>query len=144
MRNETYSTKATMLSPKDGFAERVIARLGERERLRARRRALVGAGLLVVAGAVVVSALAIWTAAWISPLLADPSQVISWLSVFIPLVGGFSEAIGVTARVALESVNNPLVLAYALATLGLTLLWARFAAGTSQHPLTQSSWEVKK
>lgn len=143
MRNESYS-QATLLSPRTGFAERVMARLEEREREQARRRALIGAGLLVLAGALVVSILFVWTAARISPLLADLSQVISWLSVFGPLVGGLCEAVYVAVRDVLETANNPLTLVYALATLGLTLLWARLVTGASEHPLTQSSWEARK
>jgi hypothetical protein len=73
MRDEM---RFAMIAPAPGFTNRVMARLAERERARARQRAMIGSALLVGA-AIAMLALAAWqlaSAAWV--LITSPQVVV--------------------------------------------------------------------
>ncbi len=125
----------TMMSPSNRFTPRVMARIDERERAQARRRAVIGAGLLVAAAIALLVLIVISIAAWIDVLLASPGAIFTTLLAVSPLIGELLEAAWVVATALLRNMNGSLMLAYALSVLGLTVLWARVATGTFQSPL---------
>lgn len=135
MQNETRFNHATMASPSAGFTSRVMARIEEREHTRARRRALIGAGLLVAVGIGVFVLIAIWIAVWINALLASPSAILISLLAVVPLAGELWDALSVTAITILQSVNGVMLVAYAFFVLILTVIWARVVTGPLQRPL---------
>lgn len=128
----------TMMSPSSGFTTRVMTRLEERERARARRRAVIGAGLLVAAAVAFVAVTTLWIAAWINVLLASPSALLATAQTILPLIGGFVEALWVAAAAILRAVDSVQMLAYAVIVLALTAIWARVVTGPSKFALTLS------
>ncbi len=127
-----------MVSPAPGFTNRVMARLAERERVRARRRAMVGSALLVgTVCALMAFALApIVPMAWI--VLTKPQVIVVSWSVFQTLafwIGALLNAFWVAANVVVANLNPLQVLTYALAVFAMTLLWTRVATGSFQLSL---------
>jgi anti-sigma factor RsiW len=135
MQNETRFNHATMVSPSAGFTSRVMARIEERERARARQRALIGAGLLVAAAVGVFALLAVWIAAWLGALLASPGAILTALLAVAPLAGELWEALWVASLAILQNVNGGMLLTYALIVLALTVVWARVVTGSLQRSL---------
>jgi hypothetical protein len=124
-----------MIAPPAGFTVRVMARIEERERAQARRRAVIGATLLVVVAGIALALVCIWLTLWIGALLARPGTVISAVLALSPLADGLRvllEALWVAASAVTRGVGGEVILAYALAVLALTILWARVATGN--HP----------
>jgi hypothetical protein len=135
MQNEKRFDHATMASPSAGFTSRVMARIEERERVRARQRALIGAGLLVAVGIGVFALIAIWITAWLNALLASPSAILISLLVVAPLAGELWGSLSVAALTILQNVNGVMLLAYAFFVLILTVIWARVVTGPLQRSL---------
>ena len=128
----------TMMSPSAGFASRVMARIEERERARARRRALIGAGLLVAAALALFALAGLWIATWISALVASPSAILTALAAVSPVLGDLVSALWVAALAILENVNGVMLVAYASFVLALTIVWARVVTGPFQPSSTVS------
>jgi len=138
MQNDARFNHAKMMSPSSGFTPRVMARIEERERAQARRRAVIGAGLLVAAASALFVLLGLWVAAWISILLASPSAIFTMLTAVSPMLGDLLNALWVAALAILQNVNGAMLLAYASVVLALTVVWARVATGPFQRPSTIS------
>ncbi len=128
----------TMMSPSSGFAPRVMARIEERERANARRRAVIGAGVLVAAVVALFALVGLWIATWISALLVSPGAVFSALVTVSPMLDDLLVAFWVAALAIVQNVNVALLLAYAAIVLALTLVWARVVTGPFQHSSTVS------
>lgn len=137
MQNEARFNHATMVSPSTGFASRVMARIEERERAQARRRALIGIGLLVAVAIGAFALIAIWIAAWISALLSDPGAMVTMFQAVSPAID-LLDALRVAGFAILQNVNGLVMLVYALIVLALTTLWAEIATGTIRLPLQVS------
>lgn len=122
----------TMLSPTPGFTVRVMTRIEAYERARARRRALLGIGLLVVA-ALIVSAFIIFSLAlWVSALAEQPSLVSTAVTTFVSLFGHARvvlDAFWVAGLTIARNVNEVVWIGYALLAVGLTMVWTRVAVG---------------
>ena len=139
MQNEARIDSALMVSPSVGFASRVMARIEEHERAQARRRMVIGVGLIAaVAVAVFVSA-AIWVAGWLSAMAASPEAILTTLLAVSPLAGDWLDAMRVAGIALLQNLNLAALLVYALGVLGLTTVWAEIATGTFQ-PSLQINW----
>jgi len=126
-----------MVSPAPGFTNRVMARLAERERARARRRAMIGSALLVGA-AIAMLALAAWqfAAAWV--LITNPQTLIALWNAFQTLtfwLGVLLNAFWITANVVAANLDPLQTLTCALAVFALTMLWARAVTGSFQLSL---------
>ena len=128
----------TMVPPSAGFTARVMTRIEERERARARRRAVIGAGLLVAVASALVALFGLWVAAWVSTLLASPSAIFTMLKAVSPMLGDVLDALWVAVLAILQNVNGVMLLAYASVVLALTVVWARVATGPFQRPSTVS------
>ncbi len=128
----------TMMSPSSGFAGRVMAQIEERERAQSRRRALFGTSLLVAAALALFALVGLWTASWVSVLLASPSAVFAALATVSPMLDDLLDALWLAALVILQNVNGVMLLAYASFVLALTVIWARVVTGTFQRPSTVS------
>jgi hypothetical protein len=124
-----------MVSPAPGFTARVMARLEARERAQARRRAVIGAGLLVVAASALLAFVGMALASWLSVVMERPSTIVSLVVALSPVADrllALLEALWVAAIALARSVDSVAMLAYALAVLAFTLLWARVALGSFQ------------
>jgi len=132
MRSET---RFTMISPSAGFTARVMTRIEARERAQARRRAVIGAGLLVAAAVALFTLIAIWFASLVGSLLSNPAAIAATVQAVLPVVD-LLDAFRVAAFAILRNVNGMILLAYALGVLVLTTLWAEIATGTFRFPLT--------
>ncbi len=128
----------TMMSPSTGCTRRVMARLEERERAPARRRALIGAGVLVAAALVLFAIVGLWIATWIGTLLASPSAILTTLVTVSPVLADLLDALWVAVLALLQNANGVMLVAYATVVLALTLVWARVVTGPFQHSSTVS------
>ena len=128
----------TMTAPSAGFTARVMTRIEERECARERRRAVIGAGLLVAVAFALFAFFGLWVAAWISTLLASPSAIFTMLTAVSPMLGDVLDALWVAVLAILQNVNGVMLLAYASVVLALTVVWARVATGPFQRPSTVS------
>lgn len=124
-----------MIAPAPGFTNRVMTRLAERERARARRRAMIGSallgGVIVVLFARVVEQLA--AVAW--TLITNPQTLIALWEGFEMLAfwsGAFVNAIWVAVNVLAATLEPLPILTGALTIFALTLLWTRVVAGSFQ------------
>jgi hypothetical protein len=127
-----------MMSPSSGFTPRVMARIEERERANARRRAVIGAGVLVAAASALFALVGLWIASWISALLASPGAVFTALAAVSPMLDDLLAALWVAALAIWQNVNGVMLLVYAAVVLALTLVWARVVTGPFQHSSTVS------
>ncbi len=132
MQNEARLNHAKMVSPSPGFASRVMARIEERERAQAQRRALIGVGLLVAAAVALLALVAIWIVGWISAVLASPGAILTTALAVSPLAGDWLDALRIAAFAILQNVNVVILLVYALGVLALTTFWAEIATGNFQ------------
>jgi hypothetical protein len=124
-----------MVSPAPGFAVRVMARLAERERARARRRALIGSALLAGAASAMLAfaAIQLMLAIWI--LVTNPQVVMSTLDAFqVPAfwAGKVLEAFWIAANVIAENLDPMQMTLCAAAVFVLTMLWVRVVTGSFQ------------
>lgn len=122
----------TMLSPTPGFTVRVMTRIEAYERARARRRALLGIGLLVVAALIVSAFIMVSLALWVSALAEQPSLVSTAVTTFVSLFGHARvvlDAFWVAGLTIARNVNEVVWIGYALLAVGLTMVWTRVAVG---------------
>ena len=137
----------TMISPAPGFTARVMAKIVERERAQARRRAAIGAGLLVAAAAALVALLGGVLVA-VGFVFATNSDVILGsliaLAPFVTTCTTLIEALWISVTLVAHKVSVVQMLAYALGVFVLTLLWVRVVAGSSQHLLTLTVGGLRK
>lgn len=125
----------TMVAPAPGFTARVMARLEARERAQAQRRAVVGAGLFVVAASALLAFVGMVIASWISMLVERPGTIVSLVVTLSPAADrllALLKALWVAAIALARSGDSVIMLMYALAVLALTLLWGRVALGSFQ------------
>ncbi len=138
MRNET---RFTMMTPAAGFTSRVMAHIAEYERAQARRRALIGSALLVIAAGVILILVAGWLIAWVSALITTPSALVSLWSTLVTLVfwtRKFIEIVWAAATVVSDQVDANQLLMLGIGVLALTLIWVRVVIG----PFRSSSTSV--
>lgn len=125
----------TMWSPAPGFTARVMTRIEDYERARARQRAWLGVILLVVA-AIVVGVLVVLTVAlWVAALAEQPSIVSTVVTVCVSLFGRARivlEAFWVAGMTIARNVSALIWIAYALLAVALTMVWTRVAVGFPQ------------
>jgi hypothetical protein len=120
---------APLLSPSAGFGDRVLQSLAVRERMRARRRSLMGVTAFTL-GSVLFTSLFIW----LSPLgaLTQANGWVDLLNTFTSFVGVMAvvvEIVGTFAQVLSGLIGEWLVLALSLFALLLTILWTRIVVG---------------
>ncbi len=139
MQNQT---RFTQIAPPPGFTGRVMARLAEHERARARRRALIGSGLLVgVAGAVLTLG-ALWLATWVWALLATPHVIVFLLEGLGTLAFWLRAVVGagwLAANVVVAQLDPLAMTGCAAGVFGLTWLWVRIVTGSFQLSLATIS-----
>lgn len=131
MRNET---RFTMASPSSGFAARVLARIEDRERQRARRRALIGIALLAVMMSVLSAIIGAWLIDSISEMLHPEAVAPLTLGFSVLFDGWFGalQALWITINVMDSQLGEFPILIYAAVVLAMTTLWASIAAGRLQ------------
>jgi hypothetical protein len=132
MRDEM---RFTMVSPAPGFTARVMTRIVEHERARARRRALIGSALLVSAAGAVLgfAAIQLVSALWI--LITNPQVVFATLDAFqVPTfwAGKVLEAFWIAANAIAENLDPIQMMLGAVAIFALTMLWVRVVTGSFQ------------
>jgi len=129
MRNET---RFTMMTPAAGFTSRVMARIAEYERAQARRRALIGSALLVIAAGVILILVAGWLSAWIAALITTPSALVSLWSTLATLAfwtRKFIEMVWTAMTVITDQVDASQLLMLGIGVFALTLIWVRVVIG---------------
>lgn len=130
MRNDRTFT---MIHPAPGFTSRVMARIAEQERARARRRAMIGSILLIAFALVVVTLIVVWLVSWVAVFVAMPQLIVSVLSTLATVafwigiaLDGIATAIGAIA----ENIGVAQMGGLALTVIALTALWVRVVAGS--------------
>jgi hypothetical protein len=124
-----------MVSPAPGFAVRVMARLAERERARARRRALIGSALLAGAASAMLAFAAIQLVSAIWILVTNPQVIVTLLNAFELLAFWVDKLLGalwIAANVIAENLDPMQMTLYAAAVFVLTMLWVRVVTGSFQ------------
>jgi hypothetical protein len=132
MQNHSH---LAMVSPAPGFAVRVIARLAERERARARRRALIGSALLAGAASAMLAFAAIQLVSAIWILVTNPQVIVTLLNAFELLAFWVDKLLGalwITANVIAENLDPMQMTLCAAAVFVLTMLWVRVVTGSFQ------------
>jgi hypothetical protein len=135
MQNEP---RVTMASPAPGFTSRVIARIEERERAQARRRALIGAVLLVIAVAIVLAFAISGVVSSIS-MIAHPEAISPIVIAFATLFDDWArliEGLWVAVTVIAQNVGEVPLLVYACSVLAMTAIWLQIVTGSFRHILT--------
>ena len=132
MQNHSH---LAMVSPAPGFAVRVMARLAERERARARRRALIGSALLAGAASAMLAFAAIQLVSAIWILVTNPQVIVTLLNAFELLAFWVDKLLGalwIAANVIAENLDPMQMTLYAAAVFVLTMLWVRVVTGSFQ------------
>ena len=132
MRNET---PFTMMAPSPGFTSRVMARLTERERAQARRRALIGSVLLVGAAVAILTLGVLWCISAAEFFLTMPNVLVATVDALASLAfwsALFFESLWSVALLIAQNVGAVEMLALAVTVMGLTVLWVRVVAGPFQ------------
>ena len=131
MRQET---RFTMVAPSVGFTSRVMARIAEHERAKARRQALIGSAVLVVFALIVLALIALWLVSWLAVFITTPELIVAMLNALGTVafwigvaMNGVTDAVGVIAR----NVGIPQMLSLAVTVSALTMLWLRVVVGSS-------------
>ena len=131
MQNET---RLTMLAPRAGFTARVMARLAEQERARARRRVLIGSIVLVAFALVVVSLIALWIGSWVVVFVTMPQLFVAIVSAFATVAfwcGVALNGVGAAVAVIAENIGVAQMGGLALTVIALTAVWVRVVVGSS-------------
>lgn len=134
MQNESH---VTMASPAPGFTSRLMARIEERERTRARRRAFIGAAMLVIASAILLVPGISWVVS-ASSMIADPQAVAPIALAFVTVFSGWEkllEGLWVAATVIAQNVGEVPLLVYASIVLATTVVWVHIVGGSFQRLL---------
>ncbi len=146
MTQERRFAHATMIAPAPGFTARTMARIQTFERARARRRAMIGAGLLVIAAVAALLVALLWIGVFVAQVIATPSALVAVMNTsgfLADLAGTVVNALWISA-VAFVLADTTQLLVYALFVCGLLLLWLRVVGGPFQwSPHTISSGESK-
>jgi hypothetical protein len=124
-----------MVSPAPGFTVRVMARLAERERARARRRALIGSALLVGAASAMLAFAAIQLVSAIWILVTNPQVIVTLLNAFELLAFWVDKPLGalwIAANVIAENLDPMQMTLCAAVVFVLTMLWVRVVTGSFQ------------
>jgi len=127
-----------MASPAPGFTSRVMVRIEQSERVRARRRAMIGAATLVIAVAISLVPVISWVVSVIS-MIANPEAIAPMVLAFVMLFGGWEkllEGLWVAASVIAQNVGEVPLLVYACIVLGMTAVWLQIVSGSFQRLLT--------
>ena len=133
MRNET---RFTMMMPAAGFTSRVMARIAERERAQARRRALIGSALLAVFALAVLMLIAWWVLSWVAAVVSIPQVLVVILNTSATCAfwaSKMAEALWVVLLIVAENVGFIQMLALGVGVLALTMLWVRVVIGPFQR-----------
>lgn len=132
---------ASMVAPAAGFTARVMARIQEQERARARRWGVLGAGLLFLAAGVVSVLLAGVLLGLLAIAATNPDVVFTVVVSLTPLVDfgtTVAEALWISLAVVASNISAVQLLAFAASVFVLTLVWVRVVSGSSLHLLTQT------
>lgn len=138
MRNET---RFTLMTPAPGFTSRVMARIAEHEHAQARRRAVIGSVLLVLAAIAVLGLVAWWFISVASVVVATPSILVAVLNALASVMfwaAKFAELLWTVALIVVQNVGAVEMLALAVAVITLTAIWVRVVTG----PLQLSSQSI--
>ncbi len=131
MRNDRLFT---MVAPSAGFTSRVMARIAEHERAKARRRAMIGSALLIGFALIVLVLIALWLASWIVVFVTTPQLIVSLLNAFGTLLFWGSvvmNAVTDVAGVIAKNIGIPQLFGLAMTVCTLTVVWFRVVAGPS-------------
>jgi len=131
MRNDKAFS---MVSPSAGFTSRVMTRLAEHERAKAKRRALIGSALLIVFAVVVIALIVVWLASWVAVFVTTPQLIVSLVNAFATVafwIGVALKGVGVAVSAVAENIGAPQMLSLAVIVGALTLLWLRIVAGST-------------
>jgi uncharacterized membrane protein len=132
MRNET---RFTLMTPAPGFTSRVMARIAEHERAQARRRAMIGSVLLILAAIAVLGLVAWWLVSIASVFVTAPTVLVAVLNVCASMafwVAKFFESLWAVALIITQNVGAVEMLALAIGVITLTAIWVRVVAGPLQ------------
>jgi uncharacterized membrane protein len=132
MRNET---QFTLMTPAPGFTSRVLARIAEHERAQARRRAMIGSVLLVLAAIAILGLVAWWLVSIASVFVTAPTVLVAVLNVCASMafwVAKFFESLWAVALIITQNVGAVEMLALAIGVITLTAIWVRVVAGPLQ------------
>lgn len=134
MRHDEWRA-ATMIAPRDGFTGRVMARIAERERTAARRRAMLGVGLLVAAAVGLLAFVGGVLLLMASTAVDVPDMLVSVWVALAPVLDVFSpvgQALWVSSVALADNVSLAPMLVYALMVAAIVVLWARVVTGSTQ------------
>lgn len=134
MRHDEWRA-ATMIAPRDGFTGRVMARIAERERTAARRRAMLGVGLLVAAAVGLLAFVGGVLLLMASTAVDVPDMLVSAWVALAPVLDVFSpvgQALWVSSVALADNVSLAPMLVYALMVAAIVVLWARVVTGSTQ------------
>ncbi len=132
---------AIMVAPAPGFTDRVMTRIQARERARARRWGVLGAGLLFLAAGIVSVLLGGVLLGLLAIAATNPDVVLTVFVSLTPLVDfgtTLAEALWIALTVVASNVSAVQLLAFAASVFVLTLVWVRVVSGSSLHLLTQT------
>jgi hypothetical protein len=134
----------TMVSPQSGFANRVMERVQTHKRIRARQRAVITAGLSVIALAGLIALAAFQLILQFEGLTTLPSSS-------VPLLVGMAsfgeqaltlfDVVWLCVTTIVSSINILLLIAYVCVVTGMTVVWLRVAFGPFQYSL-KLSWRI--
>ncbi|MBI5650024.1 MAG: hypothetical protein HZC40_06175 [Chloroflexi bacterium] len=130
----------TMIAPQPGFTARVMTRLAERERARQRRRAWIGALILIAVALSLIAFIVITLATWITAIIAEPGVIASVITALAPIIDrarGLIEVLWIALAAIARGTNNLAPIAFALSVLMLTMLWTRIVFGPFQRLSSQ-------
>ena len=129
-----YETRFTMVAPSAGFTSRVMTRISEKERAKAKRRALIGSAVLIAFALSVLALILWWLASWVAVLVSMPQLIVSLINAFATVafwagiaLNGLSVAVSVVA----ENIGLPQMLSLAAVVCALTVLWLRIVSGST-------------
>jgi hypothetical protein len=145
--SEQQMIQATMVSPAPGFTGRVMARVQAYERARARRRALIGAGVLAASAAGLVATAMFLVVSQIIALVTNPDAIPAATDAVgqtLNAVDALADAAGITTRVVAGDIGAIQILAFAVFVLMLTLVWVRVLNLSYQRPFTRAVGGLQK
>jgi hypothetical protein len=131
MRQETGFT---MVAPSVGFTSRVLARIAEHERAKARRRALIGSAVLVVFALMVLALVGWWLFSWVAVFVTTPQLIVSVINALATVAfwaGVALNGLGTAVALVAQSVGVPQMLSLAMIVCVLMMLWLRVVVGSS-------------
>jgi uncharacterized membrane protein len=112
-----------------------MARIAEHERAQARRRAMIGSVLLILAAIAVLGLVAWWLVSIASVFVTAPTVLVAMLNVCASMafwVAKFFESLWAVALIITQNVGAVEMLALAIGVITLTAIWVRVVAGPLQ------------